>query len=185
MAQNKRKLEREFIALMKQGFTDPEYNVPTEEEIHQIKEKLSLASRTEDDWCVIKDILNRRSVICMEPDVVDDNIDVIDHILFHEGRLVVFTNVADACAYMKEVKPEGVEIVQYTFGSLPFFEACETADKNKLQMYIDPPTRNRIEEKFIAYQNDHLTAVLAVKPDSPELLKIWKRAAKQIRENNK
>ena len=39
-----------------------------------------------------------------------------------------------------------------------------------MELYIDPPTKERITEKYIAYKDEHLSAVLAVKPAMAKVL---------------
>ena len=75
MAQNRRRKQRENIARMKNEMIAQGGNMPTDEEVATIKSLLALPHRTEEDWCVIKDIFDRRNLICMEPDVDDSGID--------------------------------------------------------------------------------------------------------------
>ena len=39
-----------------------------------------------------------------------------------------------------------------------------------MELFIDPPTKERITEKHIAYRDGHLNAVLAVKPAMAEVM---------------
>ena len=61
MAQNRRRKEREIIARMKNEIIAQDGNMPTDDEVATIKSLLALPHRTEEDWCVIKDIFDRRS----------------------------------------------------------------------------------------------------------------------------
>ena len=56
MAPNRRRKEREIIARMKNEMTAQDGNMPTDEEVATIKSLLALPHRTEEEWCVIKDI---------------------------------------------------------------------------------------------------------------------------------
>ena len=77
MAPNKRRKERETLARIKNELIAQGGNIPTDEEVATIKSLLALPHRTEEDWCVIKDIFDRRNLICMEPDVYDSGIEVV------------------------------------------------------------------------------------------------------------
>ncbi len=164
MAQNRRRKEREIIARIKTEINAEDGNVPTDEEVATIKSLLALPRRTEEDWCVIKDILDRRSLLCMEPGVDGTGIEVFEHFIVRDGRLIAFTNLEDAMGYMKEIMPKGSGIIPFRFGSRPVLEAFEIADEESMELYIDPPTEKRITEKYIAYKDGRLTALLAVKP---------------------
>ena len=170
MAQNRRRREREIIARMKNEMIEQNGNIPTDEEVATIKSLLALPHRTEEDWCVIKDIFDRRNLICMEPGVDGSGIEVIEHFIVKDGRLIAFTNIEDAMAYMKEIVPKGRGVIPFQFGTRPFLEAFEIADEESMELYIDPPTEERITEKYIAYKDEHLSAVLAVKPAMAKVL---------------
>ena len=49
-------------------------------------------------------------------------------------------------------------------------EAFEIADEESMALFIDPPTKDRITEKHIAYKDGQLRAVLAVKPAITEVM---------------
>lgn len=164
MAQNRRRKEREIIARMKNEMIAQDGNMPTDDEVATIKSLLALPHRTEEDWCVIKDIFDRRNLICMEPGVDGSGIEVIEHFIVKDGRLIAFTNIEDAMGYMKEIVPKGSGIMPFQFGTRPFLEAFEIADEESMELYIDPPTKERITEKYIAYKDEHLKAVLAFSP---------------------
>ena len=164
MAQNRRRKEREIIARMKNEMIEQDGNMPTDEEVATIKSLLALPHRTEEDWCVIKDIFDRRNLICMEPGADGTGIEVFEHFTVRNGRLLAFTNLEDAMAYMKEIVPKGRGFIPFQFGTRPFLEAFEIADEESMELYIDPPTEERITEKYIAYKDGRLTALLAVKP---------------------
>ena len=66
--------------------------------------------------------------------------------------------------YMKEITPKGKGVIPFQFGTRPFLEAFEIADEESMELYIDPPTEKRITEKYMAYKDGRLTALLAVKP---------------------
>ena len=170
MAQNRRRREREIIARMKNEMIEQNGNIPTDEEVATIKSLLALPHRTEEDWCVIKDIFDRRNLICMEPGVDGSGIEVIEHFIVKDGRLIAFTNIEDAVGYTKEIAPKGSGIMPFQFGTRPFLEAFEIADEESMELYIDPPTEERITEKYIAYKDEHLSAVLAVKPAMAKVL---------------
>ena len=86
MAQNRRRKQRENIARMKNEMIAQGGNMPTDEEVATIKSLLALPHRTEEDWCVIKDIFDRRNLICMEPGVDDSCIEVVEHFIVKGGR---------------------------------------------------------------------------------------------------
>jgi len=171
MAQNRRRKEREIIARIKTEINAEDGNVPTDEEVATIKSLLALPHRTEEDWCVIKDIFDRRNLICMEPGVDGTGIEVFEHFTVRNGRLLAFTNLEDAMAYMKEIVPKGRGFIPFQFGTRPFLEAFEIADEESMELYIDPPTEERITEKYIAYKDEHLSAVLAVKPTMAKVMR--------------
>ena len=164
MAQNRRRREREIIARMKNEMIEQNGNIPTDEEVATIKSLLALPHRTEEDWCVIKDIFDRRNLICMEPGVDGTGIEVFEHFTVRNGRLLAFTNLEDAMGYMKEITPKGKGVIPFQFGTRPFLEAFEIADEESMELYIDPPTEERITEKYIAYKDEQLRAVLAFTP---------------------
>ena len=170
MAQNRRRKEREIIARMKNEIIAQDGNIPTDEEVATIKSLLALCHRTEEDWCVIKDIFDRRNLICVEPGVDGSGIEVIEHFIVRDGRLIAFTNMEDATGYMKEIAPKGSGIMPFQFGTRPFLEAFEIADEESMQLYIDPPTKERIAEKYIVYKDEQLSAVWAVKPAMAEVM---------------
>ena len=170
MAQNRRRKEREIIARMKNEMIAQDGNMPTDEEVATIKALLALPRRTEEDWCVIKDIFDRRSLLCVEPGVDGTGIEVFEHFIVEEGRLIAFTNLEDAMGYMKEIAPKGSGIIPFQFGTRPFLEAFEIADEESMELYIDPPTEERITEKYIAYKDKRLTAVLAVTPETARVM---------------
>lgn len=171
MAQNRRRKEREIIARMKNEIIAQGGNVPTDEEVATIKSLLALPHRTEEDWCVIKDIFGRRNLICMEPGVEGSGIEVIEHFIVRDGRLLAFTNLEDATGYFKEIAPKGSGFFPIQFGSMPFLKAFEIANEKSMELFIDPPTKERITEKCIAYKDEHLSAVLTVKPAMAELMR--------------
>ena len=175
MAQNRRRKEREIIARIKEEMIVQDGNMPTDDEVATIKSLLALPHRTEEDWCVIKDILDRRNLICMEPGVDGSGIEVIEHFIVKDGRLIAFTNIEDAMGYMKEIVPKGSGIMPFQFGTRPFLEAFEIADEESMELYIDPPTKERITEKYIAYKDEQLKAVLAF---SPAMAKAMRRLMK-------
>lgn len=164
MAQNRRRKEREIIARMKNEIIAQDGNIPTDEEVATIKSLLALPHRTEEDWCVIKDIFDRRNLICVEPGVDGSGIEVIEHFIVRDGRLIAFTNMEDAAGYMKEIVPKGSGIMPFQFGTRPFLEAFEIADEESMELYIDPPTKERIAEKYIVYKDEQLRAVLTFNP---------------------
>ena len=164
MAQNRRRREREIIARMKNEMIEQNGNIPTDEEVATIKSLLALPHRTEEDWCVIKDIFDRRNLICMEPGVDGTGIEVFEHFTVRNGRLLAFTNLEDAMGYMKEITQKGKGVIPFQFGTRPFLEAFEIADEESMELYIDPPTEERITEKYIAYKDEQLRAVLAFTP---------------------
>ena len=164
MAQNRRRKEREIIARMKNEIIAQDGNIPTDEEVATIKSLLALPHRTEEDWCVIKDIFVRRNLICVEPGVDGSGIEVIEHFIVRDGRLIAFTNMEDATGYMKEIAPKGSGIMPFQFGTRPFLEAFEIADEESMELYIDPPTKERIAEKYIVYKDKQLRAVLTFNP---------------------
>ena len=170
MAQNRRRREREIIARMKNEIIAQGGNVPTDEEVATIKSLLALPHRTEEDWCVIKDIFDRRDLICMEPGADGTGIEVIEHFTVRNGRLIAFTNLEDAMGYMKEIAPKGSGFIPFQFGTRPFLEAFEIADEESMELYIDPPTEERITEKYISYKDERLSAVWAVKPAMAEVM---------------
>ena len=171
MAPNRRRKEREIIVRMKNEMIAQDGNMPTDEEVATIKSLLALPHRTEEDWCVIKDIFDRRNLICMEPGVDGSGIEVIEHFIVRDGRLIAFTNLEDAMGYMKEIAPKGSGILPFQFGTWPVLEAFEIADEASMELFIDPPTKERITEKYIAYRDGHLRAVLYVKPAMPKMLR--------------
>ena len=171
MAQNRRRKQRENIARMKNEMIAQGGNMPTDEEVATIKSLLALPRRTEEDWCVIKDIFDRRNLICMEPDVDDSGIEVVEHFIVKGGRLLAFTNLEDAMGYLKEIVPKDSGFIPFTFGTRPFLEAFEIADEESMELYIDPPPKERITEKYIAYKDEQLRAVLAVKPAMAEVMR--------------
>ena len=171
MAQNRRRREREIIARMKNEMIEQNGNIPTDEEVATIKSLLALPHRTEEDWCVIKDIFDRRNLICMEPGVDGTGIEVFEHFTVRNGRLLAFTNLEDAMGYMKEITQKGKGVIPFQFGTRPFLEAFEIADEESMELFIDPPTKERITEKHIAYRDGHLSAVLAVKPAMAEVMR--------------
>lgn len=171
MAQNRRRKEREIIARMKNEIIAQDGNIPTDEEVTTIKSLLALPHRTEEDWCVIKDIFERRNMICVEPGVDGSGIEVIEHFIVRDGRLIAFTNMEDATGYMKEIAPKGSGIMPFQFGTRPFLEAFEIADEESMELYIDPPTKERITEKYIAYQDEQLRAVMALKPAMAKVMR--------------
>ena len=93
-----------------------------------------------------------------------------EHFIVKDGRLIAFTNIEDAMGYMKEIAPKGSGIMPFQFGTRPFLEAFEIADEESMELYIDPPTKERIAEKYIAYKDERLSAVWAVKPAMAEVL---------------
>ena len=171
MAQNKRRKEREMIARMKSEIIAQGGNIPTDEEVATIKSLLALPHRTEEDWCVIKDILDRRNLICMEPGVDGSGIEVIGHFIVRDGRLLAFTNLEDAMGCFKEIAPKGSGLFPIQFGSMPFLEAFEFADEESRELVIDPPTKERTTEKYIAYKDGHLRAVMPFKPAMAEMMR--------------
>ena len=170
MAQNRRREEREIIARMKNEMIEQDGNMPTDDEVATIKSLLALPHRTEEDWCVIKDIFDRRNLICMEPGADGTGIEVFEHFTVRNGRLLAFTNLEEAMVYMKEIAPKGRGVIPYQFGTRPFLEAVEIADEKSMELFIDPPTKERITEKYIAYKDGRLSAVLAVKPAMAEVM---------------
>lgn len=175
MAQNRRRKEREIIARMKNEMIEQDGNMPTDDEVTTIKSLLALPHRTEEDWCVIKDIFDRRNLICMEPGVDGTGIEVFEHFIVKDGRLIAFTNIEDAMGYMKEIAPKGSGIMPFRFGTRPFLEAFEIADEESMELYIDPPTKERITEKYIVYKDEQLRAVLAF---NPAMAKVMRRLMK-------
>lgn len=171
MARNKRRIEREIIARIKTAFSNPDYNIPTAEETSRIREILALDHRNEDDWVIIKNILSSRCLICMESSVTDEKIRSVDHILAYNDCLLSFLDIDRATSYMKELKPEGVHFIQYNFGTIPFFDACEIADREEMELYIDPPVKDRIDDKFMSYHDGQLTAVMGVKPTFEDFMR--------------
>ena len=171
MAQNRRRKEREIIARMKNEIIAQDGNIPTDEEVATIKSLLALPHRTEEDWCVIKDIFDRRNLICMEPNVDGTGIEVIEHFIVRDGRLLAFTNLEDAAGYFKEIAPKDSGFIPVQFGSMPFMEALEIADEKSMELFIDPPTKERITEKYIAYKDKQLRAVMPFKPAMAEMMR--------------
>lgn len=171
MARNKRRIEREIIAKMKTEFSNPDYNVPTDEEVSQIRAILALDHRTEDEWCIIKDILARRNLICMEPFVTDDRITIVEHILAYNDCLLTFLDIESAASYMKELNLKGTHIIQVNFGTISFYDVCGIADRESKQLYIDPLTKDRIGDKFMSYHNGQITAVMGVKPSFEDFMR--------------
>lgn len=149
---------------MKNEIIAQDGNIPTDEEVATIKSLLALPHRTEEDWCVIKDIFDRRNLICVEPGVDGSGIEVIEHFIVRDGRLIAFTNMEDAAGYMKEIVPKGSGIMPFQFGTRPFLEAFEIADEESMELYIDPPTKERLAEKYIVYKDEQLRAVLTFNP---------------------
>ena len=170
MAQNRRRKQRENIARMKNEIIAQGGNIPTDEEVATIKSLLALPRRTEEDWCVIKDIFDRRNLICIEPDVDDRGIEVIEHFIVRDGRLLAFTNLEDAMGYLKEIAPKGSGLMPVQFGTRPFMEAFEIADEESMEMFIDLPTKERKTEKYMSYKDGQLRAVMAAKPAMAEVL---------------
>ena len=171
MAPNRRRKEREIIARMKKYMIEKNDNIPTDEEVATIKSLLALPHRTEEDWCVIKDILDRRDLICMEPGVDGSGIEVIEHFTVMDGRLLAFTNLEDAVACVKEILPKVSGIIPVNYGTWPFLEAIKIADEKSMELYIDLPAKERITERFLTYSKGQITAVLAVKTEMPKVLR--------------
>ena len=107
----------------------------------------------------------------MEPGVDGSGIEVIEHFIVRDGRLLAFTNLEDATGYFKEIVPKGSDFIPVQFGSMPFLEAFEIADEKSMELFIDPPTKERITDKYIAYKDEQLRAVLAVKPAMAEVMR--------------
>lgn len=107
----------------------------------------------------------------MEPSVSDDKIRSIEHILVYKDCLLTFLDIDSATDYMKELKPEGVRYIQFNFGTIPFFDACGIADEEKMELYIDPLTKDRIGGKFMSYHDGQITAVMGVKPTFEDFIR--------------
>ena len=118
---------------------NPDFNLIPKEQVTKIKNLLKKEHRTEDDWTIIKDILQSHSVIVTEPVKPSSRIKVRDHILCDEGNLVVFTNGNDCQRYTKEfihkILPSSTI---FQMGSMPFTMAVEMAEKHRMDLLIDP-----------------------------------------------
>ncbi len=106
----------------------------------------------------------------MEPDSDRSGIEVIEHFIVRDGRLLAFTNLEDAMGCFKEIAPKDSGFIPVQFGSMPFMEALEIADEKSMELFIDPPTKERITEKCLVYKDERLSAVLTAKPAMAEVM---------------
>ncbi len=139
-----------------------EFNMIPKEDVARIKSLLTKTVRTEDEWTIIKDILADHSLILASPKGKDPRIKVINHILVDEGRLVAFTNMDDTVAYFRDYVQESFpEGVQFQTGTMSFVEIANTADKRKMELYIDPPVTDHV--MFLCYSKGRISARMLVK----------------------
>jgi len=181
MAPNRRRIEREMFARMKNEIVDQDGNIPTDEEVATIKALLALPHRTEEDWCVIKDIFDRRDLICMEPAEETSDTEVIEHFMIKDGRLCAFTNLQDAVDYIKENVPKDRNGLSFQIGTRPFLEAVEIADDQSMELLIDLPTKERTTEKYMSYKDGQLTAVMPIKSAMNTALRRLMKLSKDAR----
>lgn len=118
---------------------NPELNLIPKEQVAQIKVLLMKEHRTEDDWIIIKDILQSHAVIVTEPVKPDRRIKVRDHILCDEGNLIVFTNGDDCQRFTREfiLKKLPASTI-FQMGSMPFTMAVDLSEKHRMDLLIDP-----------------------------------------------
>ena len=136
-----------------------ERNLIPESDVKTIKNLLKKIRRTEDEWDVIKDILDSHSVIYITP--IHSKVKTCNRMLVDDGHLIAFTNFKDATAYCKDfVRRKIQEGVQVRMGSLPFDDATETADKEGMDLHIDPPVGNGM---FLQYFDGMIRATMCLK----------------------
>ena len=118
---------------------NPDFNLIPKDQVAQIKDLLQKEHRTEDDWTIIKDILQSHAVIVTEPVKPDRRIKVRNHILCEEGNLIVFTNGNDCQRYTKEFILKNLPTSNlFQMGSIPFTMAVDIAEKHRMDLLIDP-----------------------------------------------
>lgn len=118
---------------------NPDFNLIPKDQVAQIKDLLQKEHRTEDDWTIIKDILQSHAVIVTEPVKPDRRIKVRNHILCEEGNLIVFTNGNDCQRYTKEFILKNLPTsTLFQMGSIPFTMAVDIAEKHRMDLLIDP-----------------------------------------------
>ena len=118
---------------------NPDFNLIPKDQVAQIKDLLKKEHRTEDDWTIIKDILQSHAVIVTEPVKPDRRIKVRNHILCEEGNLIVFTNGNDCQRYTKEFILKNLPAsTLFQMGSMPFTMAVDIAEKHRMDLLIDP-----------------------------------------------
>ena len=171
MARNRRKAERENLAKIKQ-LMEAEEDILSADEVAMIKGKLALEHRSEDDWDEIKDLLAERRIILISP---ASGYLSIEHILVYEGRLIAFTNVEEA--YRNTIMLSGDDHMLsgddhtiFQFGTIGFFEACEIADRNDMELFIDPVWTPG--PRFLAYKDGRIEVkALFNKKDAERMLR--------------
>ena len=148
-------------AALEQQWKD--HNLIPQRDVAKIKELLSKETRTEDEWTMIKDILASHRLIVISFVGNDPQIKECNHMLVDENRLIAFTNMNDTEVYVKEfLKRNCPEGRYFQLGSLPFEEAVETADREKLDLYIDHPFDDNI--RFMYYSQGRIKAAVLMKP---------------------
>ena len=164
MARNRRRAERENLARIKQ-LMEAEADILSGTEVAMIKAKLALEHRSQDDWDEINDLLVERRIILISP--VNDY-PSIEQILVYEGRLIAFTNVEEAYHHAIMLSRDDRTIFQ--FGTIGLVDACKIADRNDMELFIDPVWAPGT--RFLAYQDGRIEAkALFTQRDAERMLK--------------
>ncbi len=130
-----------------------DHNLIPEEKLSILKVKVNKNHRKESDWDVIKDILNTYRIVTIEPIARIKGIRVIDHVLCKNGVLIAFTNSVECQDYVKNMaKLLGKEGLYFTMGSIGFEDVVDIADREKMDIYLDP--KDEKNHKFIRYKWD-------------------------------
>ena len=136
---------------MRPNEKDFDHNLIPEDKLGILRIKVNKSHRKESDWDVIKEILNTYRIVTVEPMARIPGIWVIDHVLCRNGNLVVFTNASDCQEYVKAIaKTTGAKDIYFTMGSIGFEEVVGIADRERMELHLDP--KDERNHKFIRYK---------------------------------
>lgn len=125
-------------------------NLISEQDLSLIKIKLGKSHRKESDWQLMKDILRSHDIVIMEPRKKDKALPVIDHLLVEDGAFVAFTSIDECKEHIRWLNEQDGAIGRmFQVGVMPFEMAIDIADRNHMDLYIDPAVG--VNVTFMAY----------------------------------
>lgn len=121
----------------------------SEDEIAQLKLKLSKNHQTDKDWQAIGDLFQGKFLYTMQPkDRFLMEQFCFQGVLHAKGNLIVFTNPKDCVEYGKQ-HPVALSGGYLEMGLIPFQTVKNIADDHKISALIDVKTG--LNEKYLTY----------------------------------